>query len=518
MNWKFTTFVLICFILEISQSQVTEAKSRKILFFPSANNRDVHLVFSEIAKNLLQNTNYSATFVVHSLNADALNLKNTTTVLTYGDKDQQNYAQALNEARLQFQSKSLLSLRAYNESNYLLMNTFSQSKIMTKLVNVEANVLICDSENFLCEYLAKKLSISKIVYYSKTMFNIYWMDYFEMHPSSHPVPNSAFTNQMDFKQRVQNLINYYKLFLTGKYQKRLGKQAILSKEEDAAKLSLEYNKDALYISEDVVTLSYPFSYPPNFAPLGCIGCVSKKPFSNFLQQFVNQNSKLVLVKFGNIMSDQESQVLVGVLTKYPKIGFILRGTIDENVETPSNIFKDKNGNTADILSLIKTSAFIHDGDHSSFLEGVYFKKPMIVLPHNHEGQANGALIRERGLGVFIEDEEDFTIQNLDQAMNEVVNNSGKFKRNLLVNSRRIPKGEAFEGVDRIFDFYLTFGSENLSVSPYHNMANLEYYNIDIMLMTTMVVIFFCYWVGRLGMIICGRRKKAPKIKIELTNS
>jgi len=218
------------------------------------------------------------------------------------------------------------------------------------------------------------------------------------------------------------------------------------------------------------------------------------------------------------MSDIESQVLVGVLTKYPKIGFILRGTIDENVETAKNIFKDKNGNTADILSLIKTSAFIHDGDHSSFLEGVYFKKPMIVLPHNDEGQANGALIKERGLGIFIEDEEDFTMQNFDQAMNEVLNNSSKYKRNLLVNSRRIPRSEIFEGIEKILDFYLTYGSENLSVSPYYDMSNLEYYNIDIILMTTMVVIFCCYWLGRLGLVICGRRKKAPKIKIELTDS
>jgi len=197
----------------------------------------------------------------------------------------------------------------------------------------------------------------------------------------------------------------------------------------------------------------------------------------------------------------------------------LRGVIDENVETPKNIFKDKNGNSADILSLAKTAGFINDGDYSSFLEGVYFKKPMIVMPHNYEGQSNGALVKDRGMGIFIEDEEDFNVEHFDEAMSEILNNQSRFKRNLLINSRRILKANNSEVIEKLFDFYFVHGAENLVVSPYLDLSSLEFYNIDIVLMVFAIFVFCCYWLGRLGKLICGKRKKvAPKIKIDLINS
>ncbi len=517
--WKSITVFLFLLILELSQTK--EVRIRKVVFFPSPNNRDVHLVFSEIAKILQQTQKYSATFAVHNMNVDALSVQNSTAIFIYGLKNQQAYIRTFNEGKNKFYQKSLLSLRAFNETNHLYMKIFSESDVLANLTELRPNILVCDVDNFLCGYLAEKLNVARVIYYSKTMLNIYWMDHFDIHPGSYPMPNSGYTTQMNFKERVHNLINYYKLLWTGKYQKRLFKQAVVSgrKEDEKEEELFGVNIQPLYISEDVQALTYPFNYPPNFVPLGCFTCSVKRPLPNFLQQFLNQYSKVILVKFDKLLDEKESHVLVEVLSKYFKTGFILRGTLDENIETPKNIFRDKNGNSADILSLAKTAGFINDGDHSSFLEGVYFKKPMIVLPHNYEGQSNGALVKDRGMGIFIEDEEDFNVENFDQAVNEILSNQSKFKKNLLINSRRILKTNNSEVIERLFDFYFVHGADNLVVYPYFELSSLEFYNVDIILMVFAILIFCCYWLGRLGKLICGQRRKvAPKIKIELINS
>jgi len=488
-------------------SNLTLANSTRIVFFPNPSQPELITTLAKLAEILITTDNYSCTMIIHDIYIDYLSHVNCTKLI-FTIPNKEIFLKNLNKAEDRFNSKSIDSLRALNESYNLYIDAIYTQSFQNELRQLQSEAIVCDASNYLCNVIASKLNASKIISYWSTIINPYWVDSLEMSTSSYPMPNSPFTNQMTLLQRIKNTINYYTLLLTNKYQKRLIDQYLYPKEKNEG--FLDYKPLTLFITQDPQGLTYPLNVPPNIASVGCFTCLWPNPLPPVVQKFLTKRRRNILVKFDRAVGFEETNIIIETLSKFPEIGFLIKGNIAGDVETPMNVFKTENVNTVDLLANRKVVALIHDGDFNSIIEGVYFRRPMVILP-DHYARANGVLISERMLGLAMNEEEKFTITTFKKAIESFLANLANYEGNLKRDSNIIRNINSTFEVKKWFNYYMENDISTLVVKPHDSLNSFEYNNIDIILFSSLITIFGFYQVWNFFQWILKTNKK-PKEK------
>lgn len=484
----FTFFSILSFAFSIPNH---------VVFFPSPGNFDSVSAFAKISKILTNTGKYGCMALLHDVDRDIFTHTNCTKVI-YGAKNHQTYLQSLYKAHNEFERNPVLSLRYFKKVYQQQINDLFETNLIEKLKDVKIDALVCDAENLLCDILANKDQRIKTLYYSNTMINPYWLDAFDIPLGSYPMPNSPYNTSMTFFERVNNHINYYTLLFVKKYKQRLVNQILAAKGKEINS-PFHYNSKGLFVSQNLPHLDYPLYLPPNIVSLGCVSCMFPGALPLPMKNFIGKRQRNIFVKLDRMKGYNDSQIILEALGTFKDIGFIVQGNLAVDVEAPLNVFRTDPVNVCDALYQKKIVAFINDGDYASLIQGIYHKKPMVVLGYNSERKANAVLIKEKELGTTIIDEGNLTKDNLIKEIKEVLTHKMKYIENMTPYSRRMMDDRTIKKeVKLLFDLYIENGSNGLVFEPYYRLTWLEYNNWDIWLMFGLILLGVWYYFRRLG--------------------
>ncbi len=168
---------LVC-ILSLVLFSFAAKTQIQIAFMPNAGNFEVLPSFIKLAEYFSTTKGYGCVAVVHGADRNIWD-KTSCFQTKYGANNGGLYLDKVFAAHNQLEEQYLLSSETFKDSFEILIDNFSNSKVLFDLERLSVDVLICDVSNFLCSYVAEKLHIKMTVYHSPTLPNYYMMDYFE---------------------------------------------------------------------------------------------------------------------------------------------------------------------------------------------------------------------------------------------------------------------------------------------------------------------------------------------------
>lgn len=483
----------------------------QIAFMPSPGNFEVIPTFVKLAEYLSSSKNYDCVAIVHGADKDAWN--KTCTQLKYGSDQGEEYLVELYSAQNVLEEKYWFSAEPFRRSYEMIIKAFYESKVLAELKGFEIELLVCDSSNILCNLVAEKLNIQKKVSHSPTVPNPYWNDAFDFSASSHPVMSSPYTNLMGIWQRLMNYKNHLFISLSIKSQRKLFKQLLKEKEDEKLKLDNLFDPFSLFTTQVVRGFNYPIPLPPNIANLGCMSCIRPHQVSVTLDKTLSKYTQNVYIKLDTINNPDILKSLIDTVEELKKVGFIIRADIPKGLKFPVNLHRIDYIPTVDILSNSKVNAFVHDGDWTSIVEGIYYKKPMIAISYRYDRRANGALVEDRGVGIVIDKEKDLTKKKLADSIKSVLDPKEKYLEAITKYSKIAVSIDTPHQIEKWFEIYIQKGIDHLVVKPYYEMSYFAYHNLDVWFVVIgipMIIIIALYFALRKLLRKC---KKALKGQI-----
>ena len=414
------------------------------------------------------------------------------------------YLEKFYAAQKTLQTKFIWNPDPFKTPYKILINSFLDSKILAILQALNIDLLICDSSNFLCNFVAEKLNITKKIFHSSSVPSPYWTDYIDISSTQYPVVVSPYNNNMGLGHRFLNFINYISVVTWHKSSKRGIQHPSYSTYDPEATNNTQFlDSNSLYTTTAVRGLSYPVYLPPNVVNLGCISCVLPQQLPVELDTFLSAYTQNIYIKIDIPNNSLTTRNILETIEELKKVGFVIKMSFTKGIKLPENAYKVEYVPTADILAHGKVVAFVHDSEWTSIIEGVYYKKPMLALSHWYDRKANGAFVEYRELGVNIENQRDMSKKNILRAIKSILEPKATWELALDKYSRIAVGVDSIKQAEKLIEGYLTNGAEHLVVKDYHEMPFYAYYNLDVWTVFAMVplvlicVLYFgCYRIVR----------------------
>jgi glucuronosyltransferase len=184
---------------------------------------------------------------------------------------------------------------------------------------------------------------------------------------------------------------------------------------------------------------YARQYPANIVQIGGMHIAGKtKLLPPEISNFLN-GSEFVYVSFGTAVRVSKSDSALqnkffnalGNMTSFKFLWKWDGASLPTN--TPGNIYFAKWLPQQDLYAHEKIRGMIGHGGINGIHEAVYYGVPMILFPFFADQDLNVNIMAKKGLGIKLEIT-DFTQQDLEQALEEIITNS-RYKRNLVEASR-----------------------------------------------------------------------------------
>lgn len=152
-------------------------------------------------------------------------------------------------------------------------------------------------------------------------------------------------------------------------------------------------------------------------------------------------------------------------------------------------------------------AIVHGGANGVH-ESLYNEVPLIVLPVNGDQMANAGRVHHQGLGIHLQD---VTESSIFEAIKQI--DEGAYRKNVQRLKKSFIDGGGRERAAELIEFYADVGYGHL-VPAYakYNWSWVQYYNIDVYLTVTLVLLVVSYLTVKccccVCVLLCRRFSKA----------
>ncbi|KAM4708018.1 UDP-glucuronosyltransferase 2A2-like isoform 4-T4 [Discoglossus pictus] len=321
-----------------------------------------------------------------------------------------------------------------------------------------------------------------------------------------PAATSELQDQMDFLERMQNLLLYlvHDLFqmLVWKewdiyYRNILGRPTTFCE---------TMGKAEIWLIRTYWDFEYPRPILPNFEFVGGLHCKPAKPLPEDMEKVVQSSGDhgIIVFSLGSMiknLSEERSNVIAAALSQLPqKVIWRYSGkkpdTLGENTIVYDWIPQN------DLLGHSKTKLFITHGGTNGIYEAIYHGVPMVGIPLFADQPDNMVHMKTKGMAEML-DFNKMQTQDLVDAVTKVISNP-KYKENALRLSR-IHHDQPIKPLDRAV-FWIEFvmrhkGAKHLRPAA-HELTWYQYHCLDVigfLLLCLLTVIYitikiltFCY--------------------------
>jgi len=227
--------------------------------------------------------------------------------------------------------------------------------------------------------------------------------------SYNPMLLSSRTERMDFKERLQNVVEASVMWLHKRIVHLPTQRDLYAKYFPSAKKSLEEVLDSfsLMLLGQHFSLSYPRPYLPNMIEVGGLHLQQQRkvqPLPQELADFVEQSAHgVIYFSMGSNIKSVDlppatRQVLMETFASLPQ-RVLWKFEDDQLPEKPSNVFISKWFPQPDILAHPNVKLFITHGGLLSTIESIYFGKPVLGLPVFYDQHLNVQRAKQAGYGL-----------------------------------------------------------------------------------------------------------------------
>ncbi|KHJ90529.1 glycosyltransferase family 28 protein [Oesophagostomum dentatum] len=251
----------------------------------------------------------------------------------------------------------------------------------------------------------------------------------------------------------------------------------------------------------------------NIVDIGGISVHEPKPLDEKWNSILDLRHRNVLLSFGSVASCkfmplEMKTAIVETIKSFPDVTFIWK--YEEPEDAPfahgvENLFLSKWTPQNDLLADDRLTVFVTHGGAGSLLESATRGKPMIVVPLFGDQTRNAKLIVKFGLGIMLNKQDLFDSNEMSKAIGEILNdksyqNAAHRIRDLLANQSSWRERKLLKTVEMVAEFG---EMPELRVAG-RNLGIIAYYNLDIWLMTAIVLTFVVYLLLLIIRLLFGR--------------
>ncbi|CAJ0583235.1 unnamed protein product, partial [Mesorhabditis spiculigera] len=318
-------------------------------------------------------------------------------------------------------------------------NFLSKNKAaFDKLVNEEFDSVIIDDQANPCGLLLAGLRKDVFVYWSMSSMRpeSAWANQSPSPPSYLPVPGTKLTDDLDFKQRTQNLIAYLGALYKHQHVVQPRIDAVFQKHYPGAPSAFDLERNA---SINLVNNPPIFDFPRPFMPrvnfVGGLHAKNASELNGEIYTFVDEAEQGIIVVSSGLELDWAKvpsfikQALIGAFQSYPDIRFVWQYNGPEIDLLPVNVLTVPHIPQQDLLGHKKCKAHITFGGLNSVIESVWHGTPLIGIPLTVNNHENILRVSARGAGILLP-KRDLQLSTLKAAIKKIQKKS--YKKEMIV--------------------------------------------------------------------------------------
>lgn len=357
------------------------------------------------------------------------------------------------------------------------------------------------------------------------VFNVRWINNGEGHftiapsPVSYvPVPGSELHDQMDFLQRINNMLHYLlsvveqHLIINPAYSDLL--QRHFPPGTDL--LSLQLSGDIWLVRTNFV-FEFPRPTMPNLVYIGGFQCKQARPLPAELEDFMQSSGEhgVVVMSLGTFVSALSQEVTEAIAAAFAQLPqkVVWRFVGEKPSSLGNNTLLVKWLPQNDLLGHPKTRAFVAHGGTNGMYEAIYHGVPVVGLPLLFDQFDNLHRLKVRGAARMVEakslTKEDFLEALKDILETPLYRNNMQRLSQLQHDQPMLPMDTAIFWTEYVIR---NKGAAHLQSAGF-NLPWYSYLSLDVAVFIMAFIGFFVWGLVLVCRILCCRRSRR-KIKGE----
>ncbi|CAH1783315.1 unnamed protein product [Owenia fusiformis] len=496
--WK----AMILFMLTIANTSMTSAG--KILVFPYTSNKCTRPYAMERIAVILAQAGHDVTFLTHDKYETRIQLNNVKEI-RHRFPDGAPYD--LSEGGVQGLIDTTISQEiefVFSAFEYFILPVctalIQDVEIMNGLKQAKYDLMITDTFHTACGGILKEYLQLPTILWSNAGFEFQFEWLVPSTTSFIPLFVTSYTDEMTFTERALN--TYYYLLTDYKRQSFLHlKYTLMQENEHVLGLKPSYHDslteaDILWVNSGFAYM-YPRPLMPNVIPVLGLKDKASKPLPKDFEEFINGAGEhgFILLSFGTLprgLDENRREVLASVFAKLPqRVIWRYGGPLPKSLGNNTLIVSSHPQN--DLLGHQKLRVFMTHCGASGSAEAIYNAAPIIGLSLFYDQRQHCTILTKRhNMGITISIN-DITKQTLSTALEEVLHNP-VYKENAL-KARELMRDQPMNASYTI-QYWSEYvmrhrGAKHLRSNAMHNLNFLQYFLIDIALVTLCSVIMVC---------------------------
>ncbi|KAM3602025.1 uncharacterized protein V6R79_023248 [Siganus canaliculatus] len=394
---------------------------------------------------------------------------------------------------------------------------FDDEKKMKILKDSQFDLVLTDPAIATGVVIAKYLKLPMVL-------NVRWITSGDGHfaiapsPLSYiPVPGSGLTDQMNFFQRVKNMLFYSIILFQQKVLVGPSYEALCDKyiEGGCDIISLLQEADIWLFRSDFV-FDFPRPTMPNVIYIGGFQCKPAEPLPADLEDFVQSAGEhgVIIMTLGtlvNALPEQVANEIASVFARMPqKVIWKHKGPRPSTLG--NNTLMVEWMPQKDLLGHPQTKAFIAHGGTNGVQEAIYYGVPVLGIPLFFDQYDNLLRLQDRGAGKIMQLDE-INGHNFEKGLHEVLHGD-RYRQNMQRLShlhRDKPMAPIDEAVFWVEYVMRHKGAPHLRTEAY-KMPWYSYYSLDVLLVVLTVSSLVPLSMLSIFWFLCCRRRRNTKSK------
>lgn len=371
-------------------------------------------------------------------------------------------------------------------------------EFMKKLTDGKFDLMLTDPALTLGVILGSYLKLPMV-------FNVRWINSGESHftiapsPVSFiPVPGSELHDQMDFLERIKNMLLYLHSIVEQYFIINPAYSELFQKHFPPGTdlLSLQLAADIWLVRVDFV-FEFPRPTMPNMVYIGGFQCQEARPLPAELEAFMDSSGEngVVVMSLGTLVSALPREVTEAIAAAFAELPQkVLWKFVGEKPSSlGNNTMLTKWLPQNDILGHSKTRAFVAHGGTNGMYEAIYHGVPVLGLPLLFDQFDNLHHLKVRGAARVVE-AKSLTKEDFLEALKDILDTPSY--RDNIKRLSQLHRDQLTSPMDTAM-FWIEYvirnkGAAHLRAAGF-TLPWYKYYSLDVALAVT-VVIGACVWV------------------------
>uniref|UniRef100_A0A3P8TMN1 UDP-glucuronosyltransferase n=1 Tax=Amphiprion percula TaxID=161767 RepID=A0A3P8TMN1_AMPPE len=303
-------------------------------------------------------------------------------------------------------------------------STLDDQVLMKKLQDPKFDLMLTDPGLSIGVLLGGYLKLPMV-------FNVRWINTGEGHltiapsPVSYvPVSGSELTDQMDFKERVMNMLHFLRSVVEQYFIINPAYSDLFQRHFPPGTdlVSLQHAADIWLLRADFV-FEFPRPTMPNVVYIGGFQCKEAKPLPADLEAFMQSSGEhgVVVMSLGTLVSALSQEVTEAIAAAFAQLPqkVIWQFVGEKPSSLGNNTLLVKWLPQKDLLGHPKTRAFVAHGGTNGMYEAIYHGIPVVGLPLLFDQFDNLLRLKVRGAARVVE-ARSLTKENFLEALTDVI--------------------------------------------------------------------------------------------------